>query len=260
LRNHRKILIVDGNSGFTGGMNIGDRHLVTSSEKHCTADIHFLVKGPVVEQLQSCFINDWQFVTKETLEPATQENKKAGNCQCRCISDGPNEDMDKISLAIKTAIATARESVVILTPYFLPNREMVAVLQSAGLRGVEITIILPEKSNLRFVDYATRNLLWELLQYDIRVLYQPAPFAHSKLLIVDNFYAQIGSANQDPRSLRLNFELNMEVIGEGLLADLRCYVMSICQKSRPVTLEEVDGRPIHKRIRDAFFWLFSPYL
>jgi cardiolipin synthase len=137
---------------------------------------------------------------------------------------------------------------------------MVAVLQSAALRGVNITIILPEKSNLRFVDWATRNLLWELLQYDIHILLQPKPFAHSKLLIVDGYYAQIGSANLDPRSLRLNFEFNMEVIGKELLKDLKEYVGLIRQKSRVVSLEEVDGRPFITRLRDACCWFFLPYL
>ena len=261
LRNHRKILVVDGVYGFTGGMNLGGRHMVKAGGKNCTADIHFSVSGPVVRQLQSNFVSDWKFITGEELPvPEDTYNKEAGQCYCRCINDGPNEDLDQISLAIKTAIATALHSVVIMTPYFLPSREMIAVLQSAALRGVEITVILPEKSNLRFVDWATRNLLWELLQYDIQVLLQPPPFAHSKLLIVDGYYAQIGSANQDPRSLRLNFELNMEVIGEELLEQLRPYVDSIFQASRQITLAEVDNRLLVARIRDAFFWLFLPYL
>ena len=260
LRNHRKILVIDGNQGFTGGMNLGGRHMVNAGGKHCTADIHFKVRGPVVSQLQATFVNDWKFVTKETLSVNENPIARAGECYCRCISDGPNDDLDQISLSIKTAIATAVDSVFILTPYFLPTREMVAVLQSTALRGVAITVILPEKSNLRFVDWASRNLLWELLQFDIKVFYQPAPFAHSKLLLVDDFYVQLGSANQDPRSLRLNFELNMEVIGEGFVGELRRYIDAICQKSRPITQAEVDNRPIFARLRDAFCWLFLPYL
>jgi cardiolipin synthase len=137
---------------------------------------------------------------------------------------------------------------------------MVAVLQSAALRGVDITVILPKKSNLWFVDWATQNLLWELLQYDIHILLQPEPFAHSKLLIVDGYYAQIGSANLDPRSLRLNFELNMEVIGKDILKDLKAYVEAIRKKAKAVSLQEVDGRPFFIRFRDAFCWLFLPYL
>lgn len=260
LRNHRKVIIVDGIWGFTGGMNIGGRHLVENNTKNPTADIHFSIKGPVVNQLQVAFENDWRFITRQELQHQPIAVDDNGDTHCRCISDGPDKDLDKISLSLKTAIATARVEVIIMTPYFLPSREMIAVLQTASLRGVKITVVLPQKTNLPFVDWATRNLLWQLLLYDIRVLYQPPPFAHSKLLLVDRLYAQVGSANIDPRSLRLNFELNMELMGERIIQTLGAHVDDIIAKSRAVSLEEADGRPILARLRDAFCWLFLPYL
>lgn len=260
MRNHRKILVVDGEVGFTGGMNIGGRHLVVENKKNPTADIHFQVKGPVVKQLQTVFEEDWMFVAKKPLAIKEVDSGEVGSDYCRCIGDGPNKDLDKISLSLKTAIATAREEIIMMTPYFLPSREMVSVLQSASLRGVKITIILPEKSNLRFVDWATRNLLWELLQYDIEILFQPGPFAHSKLLLADKQYAQVGSANIDPRSLRLNFELNMEVMGDEIIQTLHNYLEKIISQSKSISLDEVDNRSLPVRIRDAFFWLFMPYL
>lgn len=260
LRNNRKILVVDGEQGFTGGMNIGTRHLLKSISGRRTVDLHFRVQGPVVAQLEQIFVEDWRFVTAEDLEILDVKHLSKGPTICRCLIDGPNEDLDKISLVLMGAISAAQCELVIITPYFLPSREMIASLQSAALRGVDVTIILPKKSNLRFVDWATRNLLWELLQHEVKVYYQPPPFAHTKLFVVDGVYAQIGSANLDPRSLRLNFELNLEIYGSEFVANLIDYSWEIRHNSTAITLEEVDGRRLAARLRDAVCWLFMPYL
>lgn len=260
LRNHRKILVVDGAFGFTGGMNIGARHLLASGTGQRTADLHFRMQGPVVIELEEIFIEDWRFVTGENLELKHVKPDQEGNAYCRCLRDGPNADLDKISLAMMGAISAAQHEIILITPYFLPSREMIASLQSAALRGVTVTIILPERSNLRFIDWATRNLLWELLQHDVKVCYQPPPFAHTKLFVIDGVYVQIGSANLDPRSLRLNFELNVEVIGAESVAPMLAYARDIHRTATAVSLREVDERPIPIRLRDAACWLFMPYL
>src|SRR5699024_948713 len=121
-------------------------------------------------------------------------------------------------------------------------------------------VLLPERSNLKYVHWATRNMLWQLLKMDIDVRYQPAPFVHTKLFAVDGHYSLIGSANIDPRSLRLNFELNVEVFSEAFGHRLQTHCEAVAERSRRVTLEEVDGRPLPERMRDAICWLFSPYL
>ena len=261
LRNHRKILVVDGLQAFTGGMNIGARHLVErGADANTAADVHFCISGPVVSQLQAVFADDWSFASRHRLSLPAVTPLATGSSDCRCISDGPNADLDKIGLVLMGAISAARRTVVIVTPYFLPSREMIATLQAAALRGVHVSIILPERSNLRYVDWATRNMLWQLLQYRIHVYYQPPPFAHTKLFLVDGVYAQIGSANWDARSLRLNFELNMEIVSSALLKRMQGYVSTILERSRVVTLDEIMGRRLPARIRDALFWLFTPYL
>lgn len=260
LRNHRKILVVDGEIGFTGGMNIGGRHLVDEATGTGTTDLHFQVRGPVIEQLCKVFAEDWQFCTGELLELACPLREAEGEAFARCIRDGPNEDMDKISLTVMGAIAAARTSLTLITPYFLPPAAIISSLQTAALRGVDVAVLLPERSNLRYVDWATRNLLLELMQYGVKVFYQPPPFPHTKLLVVDDCYAQIGSANIDPRSLRLNFELNMELLGEATVEGLAVYATCRTGASRLLTVEEIENRPLLTRIRDAVFWLFSPYL
>jgi cardiolipin synthase len=133
-------------------------------------------------------------------------------------------------------------------------------MRTAALRGAQVRVILPGMNNLPYVHWATRNLLWQLLQWGIEIYYQPPPFAHTKLLLVDDHYAQIGSANIDPRSLRLNFELAVEVYDRKSLRSWAEYTEVIRRRSHRVSLEEVESRPLPEKIRDALAWLASPYL
>ncbi len=262
MRNHRKLLIVDSETGFTGGMNIGDHHIADRHGKTPVVDMHFRLTGPVVAQLEQAFAEDWHFATGQHISTSVTNTgaTPAGPAACRVITDGPDDDLGKLALIIQAAISAAHRSVRIMTPYFLPTAEMIAAIKSATLRGVVVDIVLPAKSNLRYVDWATRNLLWEVLQWDVNVYYQPPPFAHSKLFIVDGQYAQIGSANIDPRSLRLNFEIAVEILDDDFAQRLAKHCDEVIGRSRRVTLQEVDGRGYLIRIRDSIAWLFSPYL
>jgi cardiolipin synthase len=291
LRNHRKLLVADGVTAFAGGMNIGDRHLAENLENPArVVDMHFRLEGPVASLLEAVFLEDWAFVTGQHRSgtdyrrkppyisesdppdglarengrfegirpPGTTERKSMA--LCRVITDGPNDDLDKLSVILNAAVTAARKSITIMTPYFIPPRGLMAALQAASLRGIQVSIILPEENNLPFVHWATRNLLWELLMWGVEVYYQPPPFVHTKLFIVDGYYIHIGSANIDPRSLRLNFEVAVEVYDRPLAAALADHVKRVCRVSRRVTLQEVDSRPLPLRLRDSLAWLMSPYL
>lgn len=262
LRNHRKILVVDRMIGYTGGMNIGGQHVEDSNGNTAVADMHFRLAGPIVQQLEQVFREDWHFSTGDRVdkENPPPDEVSHGPALARVISDGPDDDLGKLALVLEAAISAARQSVRIMTPYFLPTREMIAALKSAALRGVRVDIVLPEKSNLRYVDWATRNMLWELLKWDVNVYYQPPPFAHTKLFIADHDYIHIGSANIDPRSLRLNFEIAVEIIDSMLGATLTEHFDEVVSRSRKITLAEVDERSYPVRFRDSIAWLFSPYL
>ena len=262
MRNHRKLLIVDSEIGFTGGMNIGNQHVANRRGITPAVDMHFQLTGPVVMQLEQVFAEDWHFATGQRTRtgPADAASEMPGESACRVITDGPDDDLGKLALVLQAAISAARSSVQIMTPYFLPTPEMVAAMKSAALRGVRVDIILPAKSNLRYVDWATRNLLWEILRWDVNVWYQPPPFAHSKLFVIDREYTQIGSANIDPRSLRLNFEIAVEVLDEKFAGRIAGHCDEVIGRSRRVTLAEVDGRSYPARIRDSVAWLFKPYL
>ena len=263
LRNHRKLLIIDGREAFTGGMNIRSRHQTSSAE---TADVihdmHFFVQGPVVNDLQRAFLEDWYFVAGEKFNKSRFFPKVAhqDNALVRCISDGPDREFRKLEQIIMGALSCAGEYVYIMTPYFIPDRSMVSALITAALRGVDVRIVLPGKNNLPYINWANRTLLLELLSNGVKAYYQPPPFVHTKLFLVDDIWALIGSANMDARSLRLNFELDLSVFDEAFTARIRHHFKTSLAASRKITITELKHRSIPIKLRDNFTRLFSPYL
>lgn len=261
LRNHRKILVVDGKQAFTGGMNIGDRHYTQSGRKRKRVqDLHFNLRGPVVHQIEEVFIGDWAFTTGQSTELSEQAPADAGQALCRAVEDGPTEDADRLATLMVAAVASAQRRVLIMTPYFLPSRELIGALQAAALRGLDVSIILPEKNNIFLVQWASRHGLADLLVRGVKIYYQPPPFAHSKLFLIDDLYAIIGSANIDPRSLRLNFEMAVEVFDQSVVSQLSTHVKEILRQSQGYSEEEFNQRSFLRRVRDSTAWLLSPYL
>ena len=259
LRNHRKILVADGAIALTGGANIRERYLPTPGEDSPRIrDMHFRLQGPIAAQIEAVFRHDWQFVTGEADLVQVVDFERAGSAVCRAVAEGP--DMDRLTELLVGAIGNARRRIAIMTPYFLPPREMMAPLQAAALQGVDVTVILPAENNLPYVHRASRHMLWELVRRRVNVYYQPPPFVHSKLFYIDDDYAQIGSANIDSRSLRLNFELNVEVYDRRFVGVLHDHFTHVREQSRKVTLEELDGRSLATKLIDGGAWLFAPYL
>jgi cardiolipin synthase len=262
LRNHRKVLVADGQTAFTGGMNIRHGNVLASKPKSPVQDLHFRVVGPVVTRLQEAFVNDWAFTTKEVLDGELwfPELKESGNVIARVITDGPDADFDKLRWTLLAALAEAQTSVQILTPYFLPDNALVTALNLASLRGVRVDIILPAKNNLPPVHWASRALWWQVLERGCRIWLTPPPFDHSKLMIVDGHWVFLGSANWDARSLRLNFEMNVECYGREFADEMELVIQKKLHGAHEVTLAEVDARTVPGKLRDAFARLFSPYL
>jgi cardiolipin synthase A/B len=258
MRNHRKLLLVDGKVGFLGGMNIGGREVGKQGGRRM-ADLHFKVRGPVLQQLGEAFRIDWQFASRETLS-VPEAPEACGACLCRVITEGPDEDNDKLVSVMMGAVSLAREQLLIMTPYFIPPPELSSALQSAALRGVDVTVVLPERSNLRYVDWACRRWLQPLVERGVRVMLQPAPFAHTKLLVMDGSYAQIGSANLDPRSLRLNFEIALELYDAATCRRLGQYIIEARDRSQLLSAAMLQGLGRWARLRNSLFWLLSPYL
>ena len=271
LRNHRKLMCIDGSVAFTGGMNIGDHHLLPDAldgwsghrrARGYAEDLHFRVEGPVVEQLAGVFSEDWQITTGQTLPPvsARDPTQVSGGATCRVITDGPNEDFGRLQVILLGALANAHRSVRIMTPYFVPTPELSSALSIAALRGVEVSLLLPRHGNHAWLDAATRRWLMQLGETPVNVYWRPAPFAHSKLFVVDDYYAVVGSANLDPRSLRLNFELMLETYDTDLASRLCRHFDSVLARSELLDIGRLRRRSVFARLRDSAFWLFSPYL
>lgn len=262
LRSHRKALIVDGGLAFTGGMNIRHGNRLATRPPSPVQDLHFRVEGPVVTQLQEAFANDWAFTTREVLEGSLwfPQLPEGGAVVARAITDGPDGDLDKLRWTLLAALAEAQTSVQILTPYFLPDLALVSALNLAALRGVRVDIVLPEKNNLPFVHWASRAMWWQVLEHGCRIWLTPPPFDHSKLTIVDGHWVLFGSSNWDARSLRLNFELNVECYGRDFAGTMAAVVERKMTTARAVTLAEADARRLPTKLCDAVVRLFSPYL
>lgn len=259
LRNHRKILVADGKEAFTGGMNIGDRHMAGVGGM---ADMHFHLTGAICRQIEAVFLSDWAFATGEQTRVSAPRGPEghAGGVACRCIDDAPTRDSERLATLLIAAVSSARERVLIMTPYFLPAEGLIGVLQAAALRGIKVSIVLPARNNLPYVGWAARHGLSMLIARGVNVYYQPPPFAHTKLFVIDDDYALIGSPNIDPRSLRLNFEMAVEILDTSTSGKLAAHVLDAIQQSRQCTLAELKDRHLPARLRDSFFWLFSPYL
>lgn len=373
LRNHRKLLVVDGIVAFSGGMNIGGRHMALDpNNKEPVQDVHFMFHGPIVYDFARLFLDDWIFSNRhdrrdrESLpneeqarflrerrmlkrrktgpqtsdtgsvevsfprhirrpkdanaplpsdavtaspsvpEPAAVEGvpkgeaalvpvigddhavaaqvsdkltrmrrqllKKApegihalaaeedADAWCRLIKDGPDERLNKLETLLSSVISSARHRVLVISPYFLPTTSIESALINARLRGVKVEVVIPEESNEPLVHAAMYRSVRGLLERDVKIWMQPPPFAHSKIIIVDDSYVLIGSANMDPRSLRLNFELGVEIMDPALVTRLMRYYAPIMDASAPLTIEKLDARGFHRKMFDSVVWLFSPYL
>jgi cardiolipin synthase len=262
LRNHRKLLLADGTDAFTGGMNIRAGNVLAQAPRHPVRDLQFHVRGPAVRQLAAVFASDWAFATKEILSgdswfPSLDE---AGPVIARAIPDGPDEYFEVLKMVILGALAQAERSVSIATPYFLPDAALISALNTTALRGVAVNVLLPAENNLKLVQWASHTLYWQILERGCRIWHSPPPFDHSKLLLVDDEWALVGSTNWDPRSLRLNFELNLECYDAALGARMKSWFERRREASVEVTGTGLDSRSLPRRLRDSIARLLSPYL
>ena len=261
LRNHRKILAVDGRIGFMGGLNIGAENRLRSRPRHPVADMHFQLEGPIVAQLTEIFARDWFFACGEELESEVFFPKHCapvGSTLLRAVPSGPDNDFEKIEYAMLQGITLARESVRIVTPYFLPDERLLTVLCLAALRGVTVDIIVPSRSNHRLIDYARDATLMPFCDAGCRIWLAAPPFNHAKLMVVDRQWCFVGSANVDARSLRLNFEINMGIYSRELADSLAEFVDGL--KGRRVGRADLEKLPKIVKLRNASVRLLMPYL
>tara|TARA_R110002110_G_scaffold250142_1_gene466300 strand:+ start:761 stop:2215 length:1455 start_codon:yes stop_codon:yes gene_type:complete len=264
LRNHRKILCVDGVTAYIGGMNVSKNNIVKFAA-HPIDDIHFKVTGPVIDQISQVFREDWFFATDELIQfPRYQQNKPEQTSDkpvvARIVQGGPDEDHNKIRWTLINALVCAQTSVKIMTPYFIPDQTLMTSLHAAALRGVSIEIIVPEHSDIPFLDWVMEANFSRIMVHGIRIYKNKRPFDHSKIVIIDDIWSFIGSTNWDARSLELNFEINLECFDTALNATLTEFFCLKKEYAIPVSEAHISGLPTYKKIRNNLFRLFSPYL
>jgi cardiolipin synthase len=264
LRNHRKILCVDGEVAYVGGMNLSERNLVNSALQPID-DVHFKVIGPVIDQISQVFIEDWFFATGELFKFPRfmgEQGVSPGETSviARVIQDGPDQDHNKIRWALINAIACAQSKVKITTPYFIPDRTLMTSLHAAALRGVDIEIIVPKHSNILFLDWVMEANFLRIMEHGIKVYKNNRPFDHSKIVLIDDIWSFIGSTNWDARSLEFNFEINLECFDKALNAKLMALFKNKKQNAVLVDKATMRAVPIYKKIRNNLFRLFTPYL
>ncbi|WP_245624356.1 phospholipase D-like domain-containing protein [Belnapia moabensis] len=260
LRSHKKLLILDGRLAFTGGLNIGRENLLASHPPHPVRDIHFAIEGPVTAQLVEAFARDWLWAAgdDDPLPPPAAPPPPAGEVTARVVTSGPDQDLEKIETLSLQAIACAQHSILVLTPYFLPDSRVITALGLAALRGVAVDIVVPQRSDHPFVDWGMHAHVDPILRAGCHIWYNPPPFDHSKLMVVDESWSLIGSSNWDMRSLRLNFELDVEIYDPAMAAALADVIRQ--RRGRRLRAVELAQRSLPVRLRDAAMRLALPYI
>ncbi|CAA0092056.1 Major cardiolipin synthase ClsA [BD1-7 clade bacterium] len=284
LRNHRKILVVDGVVGFTGGLNIGRIYWPEIARDDTVLDFHCRLTGPIVSQLQQVFVDDWYFVTREELqgpnwfpEPGRNDSSRqdSGHSDSvwhnedelpdnavltRLICDGPIYSEERILWHFLNAINAARHHIRIITPYFLPPESLIAALCSASMRGVRVDIVTPLAVDHVIMRWALQGSAQDLLEKGCHLWRTPAPFDHTKLLLIDDTYVSFGSSNWDARSLRLNFEVNIEYFDLYLARKLIAFFEHKRSRAARYTLEDLNSRRFWVKVRDGAARILTPYL
>lgn len=265
LRNHRKLLIVDGITAFTGGINIQVEH-TTHNNIPPIRDYHFIIQGPIIQELQYAFLRDWRFITDE--EPTTLLNKRHfpdlqdhGDLLIRAIPSGPTEDeRDYLPQAFFLCMTLARRRIFLVTPYFVPTPDILRALQSAALRGLDVRILTPGCNNHIYAGLAARSRYEPLLRAGVRIFERAPPFIHAKALIVDDDVSLIGTANLDVRSLLLNYESDLLVYGAEFARTLTAVVEKDFKASREILLAQWLRRSSRQRFLENACNLLSPIL
>lgn len=260
FRNHRKVVVIDGEVGFTGGMNLGNEY----SGLHTTGwhDIHLLLEGPAVHDLQEVFAEDWYFATHEDLVSPRYfpAHRRPGDEVVQIVPSGPDHEWATLHQLFFAAITGAQDCVVIMTPYFVPTEPLLSALTSAAQRGVDVRVMVPQNSDQPLAWWAGRSYYRELLLAGVRIFEYTRSVLHAKVISVDGLFASVGSCNMDVRSFYLNFELNALIYSVPFACQLEALIRRDMAQGEEVTLEAFAQRPWSQRLLENACRLLSPVL
>ncbi len=265
LRNHRKLVVIDGRVGYVGGMNVDEKNVSEFTERQPDRDYHVRLEGPVVADLQFQFIADWHFASNELPDRLLGSDSfpplsEVGEGLAQIVPGAPEPGGRGLADAFFAAIVAARRSIFIVTPYFVPDEPILQALRYSAQRGLDVRLVLPAMSNHRYTTYAARTLYRPLLERGVRIFERRPPFIHGKAIVVDGVYAMLGSANLDYRSLYLNFELNVEVAESRFVRRVVRQIEAEIAKSEEITLDRHLARAFPIRLVERVCYLFQPVL
>ncbi len=262
-RNHRKIVVIDAQEAYLGGFNVGNEYLGLDSRKGAWRDTHILVRGSAVLEIQNRFLLDWRASggKQEDLDrlsfPKTQGH---GDVGMQIVSSGPESQMEQIKYAYLSMIHQARKSILIQSPYFIPDEAMIDALKMALLRGVEVSITIPNKPDHLFVYWATYSYIGDLLPFGLHAYIYEKGFMHAKTMVVDAEVFSCGTANFDIRSFKLNFEINAFIYDQDIAQEYVAIYHRDLLHSRQLTLLDYQNRPWMIKIKEPVSRLLSPLL
>ena len=261
-RNHRKIVIIDGYIGYIGGMNVADRYI--SGYKWGTwRDTHIRIVGEAVRELQAIFMVDWNFTTKELLNESNyfpKERYEKGGATIQLLTSGPLDEHKSIYLMFTKIISNAKNRIYIQTPYFLPNSVTANALKVAALSGVDVRIMIPERSDSILLQYATNSYIQEMLKSNVKIFLYQKGFLHAKTLLVDEEITSIGSTNFDTRSFEQNFEINAFIYDKEFNNRYAEIFMTDIKDCKRISLKSWNKRGIFYKTVESIARLFSPVL
>lgn len=266
LRLHRKNVIIDGQVAFTGSMNLVDpRYFKQDSGVGQWIDAMTRIEGPPVKAMAITFLADWSVEVGEDIEELKLLSgpyplPPAGDCVVQAVPSGPAYGQNAMERALVMAVYSAREEVVLTTPYFVPDEPMQMALASAALRGVEVTLVVPARVDSLLVRFASNAFYAELIRAGVRVRLFDGGLLHTKSVTVDGHWCLFGSLNLDPRSLHLNFELTLGVYDDGFTRQLRALQGEYIESSQPLTLEALINRPPLVHLAENVARLVAPLL
>ena len=261
-RNHRKIVVIDGRIGYTGGINIGDEYMGKNKKFGYWRDTHIRIEGTSVYMLQMTFLIDWYYNTKEVLLNTSYFPRldNFGNSMIQVVASGPDSDWEAIHYAYFLAICQAKKSIYIETPYFIPDESILRALKSAALSGVDVRIIFPKIADHKIVNIASYSYFDDILKSGGRVYLYEKGFIHSKVIIIDNSIASTGSANMDLRSFMLNFEINAFIYDRKVIDLMKEDFFEDMKNSKEINKDEFKNRSIIQKSKESVARLFSPIL
>lgn len=266
FRNHRKIIVIDGKTGFVGGINVSDRYINVGTEKLYWRDTHMRIDGPGVWYLQLLFMNDWNFSSNQRLQPneiyfpRDMAIDGPGTKSVQIAASGPDSDQPTVLFSILEAIHRARERILITTPYFIPTRGILDALIMSSLSGIKVEILVPYKSDSVIVNAAARYYYRELLAAGVKIYRYKRGFVHAKTMVVDSHLSMVGTANMDQRSFDLNFEVNAIVYDVEIAEELASVFYEDLSYSEAIDYMVWNTRPLYKRMFEKFARLLSPLL